>query len=101
MTGEELAAIRERAEAATPGPWQCFNGYVRARGTDEDSPSDEMCMVRIGPASNEGGIRAQWGNDLQASRADAEFIARAREDIPALLAEVERLRALEEENAQL
>src|SRR5690606_21978359 len=71
MTPEQLAAIRARAEAATPGPWH----------DDQDgmvySTCQPGCAVVI--------------NDIDLAVEDAEFIAHAREDIPALVAEVERL----------
>lgn len=66
MTERELQAIRERWEAATPGPWVKNvnrNGIV----------TSNYCIT---------GLR-----DV-----DAYFIAAARTDVPALLAEVERLR---------
>jgi hypothetical protein len=79
MTPEQLKAIRERAEAATAGPWEsttpaAYEGapdaaWLKApRGTDFYTDYD-------------GGIR----------QADAAFIAHARADVPALLALVEQL----------
>ena len=69
LSTDELAQMRERAENATPGPWE-------ARGFDSRSSREE--------------------------RANAEFIARARTDVPRLLdaleaerAEVKQLRALD------
>jgi hypothetical protein len=70
MTDEQLAAIRARCEAATGGPWEVGHKceiYTR--------------HYQVGP------IGDFW------EPADARFTAHAREDIPALLAEVERLRA--------
>ena len=70
----DLEPIKARCEQATKGPW--FQGpHYRA---DVDSPF--------------GCIRACCWSGPQAI-ADAEFIAHAREDVPALIAEVERLRA--------
>lgn len=71
MTDEQLAAIRARCEAATGGPWEVGHKceiYTR--------------HYQVGP------IGDFW------EPADARFTAHAREDIPALLAEVERLREL-------
>lgn len=70
MTDEDLQAIRMRAEAATPGPWVKDNDSPIVRGP-------EMILY------DEGGH----------SDPDADFIAAARTDVPALLAEVDRLRA--------
>jgi SMC interacting uncharacterized protein involved in chromosome segregation len=69
LTKEELEAMRKRAEAATPGPW-----YVDVFG-------DEV-------RSNESDLSVAY--DIT-DEANAEFIAHAREDIPKLLAEIERL----------
>ena len=71
MTTPDLDAIRARAEAATEGPWEAEalegNIVTPTQGT----------IVEV----------YSWTD------ADAEFIAHAREDVPALLAEVEQLRA--------
>lgn len=96
MTDDEIAAMKARAAAATPGPWEAQRGYlgpkvriaqeyafeaeVNSQVWDCDDPQDG-CMDE----------QAQW-------MADAEFIAHARADIPALLAERAALRA---ENAAL
>lgn len=69
LTDDELAAIAARAEAATPGPWQ-----VVPRCTERDWDIE-------GP--EEAYYRGQF-----ARRTDAEFIAHARADIPALLAHI-------------
>ncbi|MGN7387780.1 hypothetical protein [Sporosarcina sp. SAFN-015] len=73
LTTQDLEAIRKRAEAATVGPWKYNDqhGYLAPV-----TPQREICAI-----TNE--ITRYY---------DAEFIAHAREDIPALLAEVERLR---------
>ena len=107
MTDEELAQIRARVEAATPGPWRCWNGYelrrpVMRQPNPDASPHPDMAMGRIGPEVPFGsGITATRPfDDIRALRPDAEFVAHAREDVPALLAEVEQLRAtLERERA--
>ncbi|OZE77191.1 hypothetical protein CH305_18310 [Rhodococcus sp. 15-649-2-2] len=67
MTPGELAAIAARADAATVGPW-------------EVATSRDVYSAVIAPA---GG--ATVGMDFE-SDANAEFIAHAREDVPALLA---------------
>ena len=66
--GLDLDAIEARAHAATPGPWR--------------------------PAGPDGDAVAQMGSARRIrSLEDAAFIAAARTDVPALLAEVRRLRA--------
>jgi hypothetical protein len=68
----DLEAIRRRCEAATPGPWSVEEDWT----AEVRSPSGLIAKV-IYPRH----------------LLDAEFIAAAREDVPALLAEVERLTA--------
>lgn len=78
----ELEAIRQRCDATTAGPWESFvegrdhlggNDFIRTGGMDDKSPDIEL---------------------LGASVADQDFIAHARQDIPRLLDEIERLRKL-------
>lgn len=71
LTDEQLDAMQASADQATPGPWEIIGGYQYVTGVD----------VVIG-AIDEGCIRLR----------DAEFIAHARTDVPALVAEVRRLR---------
>lgn len=79
LSPEELTAIRERAERATPGPWKALDNW---RGVMYKYVAAPGGVVTDGIAHH-----------------NAEFIAHAREDIPKLLAEIERLRtALEEIN---
>lgn len=69
----DLAAIRARVEAATPGPWASTVAYPHlALQPDDDS------IISFNLAANPA--------------SDALFVAHARADVPALLAEVERLR---------
>lgn len=75
MTEDELKAIRERADKATPGPW-----------VGGDGEYDDVCAAI--PNSNDNAvyliIECMYKNDVS-------FVAHARQDIPALVAEVERL----------
>ncbi len=64
MTPEELNAIRERCDAATPTPWI------------HDSETKTLTFPHF-----DGYLRSE----------DCEFIAKARSDVPILLDEVERL----------
>lgn len=72
MDAKQLAEIKAREQAATPGPWEyeCFGRYE-----DHDE-----CILKT--ETDECEISA---------KEDAEFIAHARTDIPALVAEVEQL----------
>ena len=85
----DLTLIKERAGRATPGPWV----YSPERDT-HDSPihranANEVSGGYIGPDG--GGVvgSSEW---IWLEDHDGEFIAHAREDVPALVAEVERLR---------
>jgi len=78
-----LAAIRARAAAATPGPWRAL-GTGRAGGDHWYVCDENQSLASI--ACNDGENEDQ-------REPDAVFIARAREDVPALLDEVDRLRA--------
>ena len=80
MTQERLNAIQERVDGATSGPWGCYGDgahEVFDAGEYSDGDRGEVVAAVIDRLS------------------DAVFIANAREDIPALLAEVQRLRHFE------
>ena len=82
LTDEELAAIKARCAAATPGPWK---PYIEGR----DHVSGSSFIM-----TGEGVAR---GEDIEltgATEADYDFIAHARQDMPRLLEEVEGLRKL-------
>lgn len=72
MSEAELDAIEQRANAATPGPW---------RSVEVDDPYVALML--------ESGAEG-WP---AATDADRAFIAAARSDVPALVAEVRRLRS--------
>lgn len=80
MSDLDLEAIRSRADAATAGPWsvELYEGV-------RDSRSRLM-------AKNERGFRTSLADYL--TQADAEFIAHAREDVPALLHAADLLRSM-------
>ncbi len=88
MAAADLSAIKERWARVMPGPWQ-----VR-----KDLAADAQAIVSTG---------TRFGQEVVVAvlpvqgRPDAEAIARAREDVPWLVAEVERLRGLEAEVADL
>lgn len=80
MITEELAAIEARLAAATEGPWiyrDIIGGYHNVTRNAWD-----VASCGAGDLDPEDGDR-----DEQAAR-NAEFIAHAREDVPALLAAV-------------
>ncbi|MCC9307728.1 hypothetical protein LN042_11570 [Kitasatospora sp. RB6PN24] len=78
LTGEQLAAIRQRVNYATDGPWWNDEHEIYAGTIDSyDQWVGETCDPGAGGSGSN----------------NAEFIAHARQDVPALLAEVEQLRA--------
>ncbi|AVK85295.1 hypothetical protein C3943_18065 [Lysinibacillus sp. B2A1] len=75
MNQEQLNAIKERAAKATPGPWvieESRFGSFNAASVNEnyDLPA---CLMKAN---------------------DADFVTKAREDVPALVDEVEYLRGM-------
>jgi hypothetical protein len=74
----DLAPIQARTDAATAGPWW-NDGHEIYRG----EPGDTSRW--IGETCN--------SDNLPASDANGAFLAHVRQDVPALLAEVTRLRA--------
>ena len=84
----DIEEMRKREQAATPGPWAVFDDYlglnVRTAGRRATSQSRAEMPELIAHGTSTG--------DVEFDAADAEFIAHAREDVPALLDEVERHR---------
>ncbi len=90
LTSGDLAAIKQRCEQATPGPWRAVgpidpkkHNYrmIEAYSAEEDRPGGD----------DPWGWIADLGRSTLGER-DAEFIAHAREDVPALLARIGQLR---------
>jgi len=75
MTEEQLREIEARAAAATKGPWK--------RGLRRDG----SIWVSMGDPMSGEHFQADWDFGL----ANSTFTAHAREDVPALVAEVRRL----------
>jgi hypothetical protein len=113
LSAEDLDEIEARANAATPGPWQ-WDGFDDVTIPSEDCPQSgavvlaelserdgehwimtpvEVTMQGLDPAETGGETEAEaWA--VWINQADAEFIAHAREDIPALLALARQAAAL-------
>lgn len=79
MNQEQLNAIKERVAKATPGPWESeetVEGHI-----DIFNPNEDYAVCQTGNETydclNDG---------------DTEFIKHSITDVPALVAEVERLR---------
>ena len=98
MTDEELNEIKSRVEKAVPGPWQ-YDGmhyeitapYSHKSGAF--GPGDRTgywVIVSECRSRPDGPYECdQFGHEFDPT---FDFIAHAREDVPALIAEIERLR---------
>lgn len=75
MTEQQLAEIAARAEAAPKGPW-----YV-----ERNEPTLTNFVT-----NRDGSMQVSLGYVGNRTEAEGAFITHAREDVPALLAEVER-----------
>lgn len=71
MTKEQLDAIREREKAATKGPWRFNGAFETAEGYF---------------------LECAYTEDIGGRDEDIGFILHARQDVPDLLDEVDRLR---------
>ncbi len=78
MSAADLKAIRERVAAASNGPWRQEYGWNNGG----------MATGYFYIPEHNGGAKVEMLAD------DTAFIAHAREDVPALLADVDRLTAL-------
>lgn len=92
MNELDLSAIDARAKAATPGPWTYEytpNGPCGAKCYADMIFSEHKyppTNIARRPGYDSGGPRQETIN--------ADFIAHARADVPALVAEIKRLRTL-------
>ena len=92
ITPERLAEIEARANAATEGPWMAGTVEGIDYGAVYGAPETDECGITAIP----------WlVDDLSRYPGTAEFIAAARTDVPALLAEVRRLQAAVERVREL
>ena len=105
LTDAELQAIRERAEKATEGPWESVMDVTRKNGPLRADVQQQNPVREIFKTGQKAGqLRREWHRNVAIGILfpacllhDAEFIAHARTDIPRLLAEIDRLKALVKE----
>lgn len=83
LSAERLDGIRRRADAATPGPWE----------RHEPGDLDNWPFYAYLRGEHVRGVGWLEFGGAELADADRTFVIQAREDVPALLAEVERLRA--------
>jgi hypothetical protein len=88
MTKAELQKIKDRYNATSVAPW-----VASIEGRDHESGSS---FIMTGIPAGEDIWQEKRGEDLEiigATNADLDFIANARQDIPALIAEIEKLQS--------
>lgn len=96
MTPERVAQIRGREAAATPGPWTWSPGRIDALDNDNEHFSSEIIMwvSNIPGGYDDDDAAAALGACGTRAEEDAvanlAFLAAARQDVPVLLAEVDR-----------
>lgn len=85
LTAEEVAAIQARADAATPGPWEWWSGNPWHAEAPNHPLRDGNPPVVFWTANMNYGIchLPAW---LESAKANTDFIASARTDIPRLCA---------------
>ena len=80
MTDDELDRLDALAQAATPGPWETFSWTsIRPKGRTQNVAATYLQI-------------AEGGGQLYPAHENAAFIAASRTAIPALIAEIRRLR---------
>jgi hypothetical protein len=96
LIDQDLQQWSELSEKATPGPWVGPRitdawppGYIGIYDTDEDEP---YCVVALAGHLTDV--------DVEQAQLDAKFIAIARSAVPALIAEVKKLRKLVDPDAE-
>jgi hypothetical protein len=89
LTDEDLDEIQERVDRATPGPWVVGDHASEVEAPCRCCGPIAKCIL-YGAESGDREFDAKY-------HYNSEFISHARQDVPALLAEVRRLRALLQE----
>ncbi len=92
MTDDELDKLDALAQAATRGPWRV---WMSMDNTIDVCADLEALVPPLLGMYGRGGTRPTDGE-----RRDADFIAASREAVPALVAEVRRLRRQVDEMAR-
>lgn len=86
LTAAELAACREREQAATPGPWHSYEGQVML------GPLEHGYGPLLGDFCTDAALHGKVGVRRDKDYEDARFAAASRFDVPRLLAEIDRLK---------
>ena len=85
LSKEQIDAIRARANAASPGPWMWQGGSLVTLAAGWSSP-----FIRPVRVQRDSDAQPVW-DDNNLCLTNSIFIARAREDVPALLAHIDAL----------
>ncbi len=105
MTPEEIAEIRAREQAATPGPWTWSAGMIEAPPGVDGGMEAVLWTANISGEHDDDDYQAALGAcGIHAEEHAADnlrFLAHAREDVPKLLAHVADLEAQLEEITDL
>lgn len=95
MNKARLQEIKDRCEAATPGPWYVcpYTGWIQS---ENPYGKGEMHLADIrgwGHLTGKGQGACSMDDDeaYKIQKANAEFIAHARQDIPALLTYIDEV----------
>lgn len=100
----DLDAIKARANAASAGPWKLVTDFCDCGGDFNCSHGESPYALRLPthvvrdadrpctPGDSLDVCRHNASDFGDLTMADAEFLAHARQDIPELIAEVQRLR---------
>ncbi|KKL84093.1 hypothetical protein LCGC14_1968190 [marine sediment metagenome] len=96
MTPERLSEIKARCEAATEGPWDNNTMYCAVVGrTMVNYGLDERLDVFVVMAKYKGDVALVSNIPPESEqKANGQFIAHARQDLPDCIAEIERLEKL-------
>lgn len=88
LADADIREIRERANAATPGPWEFVGGH-----SPTGEPIDRLVhIVDDDPELEPEQVDILFGEPESQTAANWDFVQHARQDVPRLLDEVERLR---------
>jgi hypothetical protein len=98
LSEQQIAEIKARADKATPGPWGIGNKTTIGLGIENmggGAYNYDAELAEICPDFDRAFDLRGRNEEIKVASAedDAEFVAHARQDVPALLAEVERLKA--------
>jgi hypothetical protein len=99
MTPGELKTIEDRANAATPGQWDLIGDDEIGIGVEKIGVghSYDVALAQVTTESDRLDDLTHNPNQFRIKlgtvKADADFIAHARADVPALLTEIRELQA--------